>query len=266
MKHELYMVGRFLQIALKSSTIYRLDFTVGVIGTILYNGVYLAAIGIITYQFQTLAGWSLWELVFLYGLFMASHSIYEMFFYDLSSINRDIMDGELDKYYYRPISMLVQLLGKRLTFQALASGIIAVICLVVSYNELSIQWIGFQWMMFPVYIIAGTFVETSVNFMISSLAFFHPNARSLWWSYFQLILVVQRYPLIIFGGFLRILLTCILPLAFINYYPALHLLHKQSEAALPFLPYISPIVAIIFAFIAAMVFHTGTKYYQSSGS
>jgi len=266
MKHDLHMIRRFLLISFKSGTIYRLDFTIGLIGTILYNGVYLAAIGIITYRFQTLAGWGLWELVFLYGLFMASHSIYEIFFYHLSGINRDIMDGELDKYYYRPVSMLVQLLGKRLTFQSLASGVIAVACLVVSYGQMEIEWSAFQWLMLPVYIIAGTLVETSVNFMVSCLAFFHPNARSLWWSYFQLILVVQRYPIIIFGGFLRVLLTCILPLAFINYYPALHLLNKQYEAPFRFMPYISPLVAVIFIFIAAFVFHTGTKHYQSSGS
>ena len=116
MKHELFMMTRFFKIAFKSGTIYRFDFTVGLIGTILYNGVFLSAIGIITYQFQTLAGWGLWELVFLYGLFMASHSIYEVFFYHLAGINRDIMAGELDKYYYRPVNMLVQLLGKQLTF------------------------------------------------------------------------------------------------------------------------------------------------------
>jgi ABC-2 type transport system permease protein len=260
------MAWRFLRAGFKSGTIYRVDFTVGLVGTLLYNGVYLSAIGIITYQFQTLAGWGLWELVFLYGLFMASHSIYEVFFYHLSGINRDIMDGELDKYYYRPVGMLVQLLGKQLSFQSIASGIIAAACLVAAYSQMPVQWSGFQWVMLPIYVLAGTLVETAVNFMVSCLAFFHPNARSLWWSYFQLILVVQRYPLIIFGGFLRLLLTCILPLAFINYYPALHLLNKQDEAPFLFMPYISPLVAAIFIFIAAFVFHAGTKRYQSSGS
>jgi len=266
MKHELFMVRRFLLISFKSGTAYRVDFSVGLIGTLLYNSVFLLAIGIITYQFQTLAGWGLWELVFLYGLFMASHSSYEIFFYHLAGINRDIMDGELDKYYYRPVNMLIQLLGKRLSFQSIASGIIAIACLIVSYNQLDIHWSGFQWIILPVYILAGTLIETAVNFMISCLAFFHPNARSLWWSYFQLLLVVQRYPIIIFGGFMRVLLTCILPLAFINYYPALHLLNKQYEAPFQFMPYISPVVAVVFITIAAFIFSSGTKHYQSSGS
>ena len=78
--------------------------------------------------------------------------------------------------------------------------------------------------------------------------------------------LVQHYPIDIFGLWFRVIVTGIIPVAFMNYYPALMLLGKfdpQNSSA--WLGYLSPVVALILIAIASGVWHLALRRYSSSG-
>jgi ABC-2 type transport system permease protein len=79
--------------------------------------------------------------------------------------------------------------------------------------------------------------------------------------------LVQWYPIDIFGKAFRVIVTGLIPVAFMNYYPALMLLDKlDRESPWWWLGYMSPIVALLLVGITAGVWRLALRRYSSSGS
>jgi ABC-2 type transport system permease protein len=78
--------------------------------------------------------------------------------------------------------------------------------------------------------------------------------------------LVQHYPIDIFGLWFRVVVTGIIPVAFMNYYPALMLLGKlDADSPKAWLGYVSPLVALALTVIASGVWHLALRRYSSSG-
>ena len=75
------------------------------------------------------------------------------------------------------------------------------------------------------------------------------------------------YPLDVYSGWLRRFVTFVLPLAFVNYYPALHILDREDPLGLPdWIWLLSPVVALAMAGVARLAWSAGVRRYQSTGS
>ncbi len=78
--------------------------------------------------------------------------------------------------------------------------------------------------------------------------------------------LVQHYPIDIFGMWFRVIVTGLIPVAFMNYYPALMLLGKlDAQSPSAWLGYMSPLVAVILLTIASGVWHLALRRYSSAG-
>lgn len=72
-----------------------------------------------------------------------------------------------------------------------------------------------------------------------------------------------QYPLTIYRPWLRKFFTAVIPLACVNYFPALAILGRPAPFALP---WVSPIVGLAFLAITLQVWQAGVRRYQSTGS
>lgn len=262
MVRELKMLFIFLRASAKSRIMYRTDFVIGLAGTLFYNAAFLASIGVITSRFNSIGGWSLWEMLFLYSLFMLGHSIYGFFFINMTMLNRTIMEGALDKYFLRPYSILIQMNGTQLNYTAFVDTVIGVTGVIVSYQKLGLNWSLVQYGLLIIFAVSGALIEYSLSLAMNCITFILPNSRSMYSAYYQFILIAQRYPLNIFGNGFQMLLTFVFPLGFMNYYPSMVLLGRQGSLA----GYFAPIVAAICVFIAHMIFNKCIKSYTSVGN
>lgn len=77
--------------------------------------------------------------------------------------------------------------------------------------------------------------------------------------------LMQQYPVNIFGKYFQIFVTCFLPVAFINYYPSMILLHKNTEQIYLW-QYCAPLAAFLMLLIAALVWTKGVKRYAGTGN
>ena len=75
-----------------------------------------------------------------------------------------------------------------------------------------------------------------------------------------------KYPISIYGGVLQGLFTFVLPLGFINYYPAQFLLSKSSGIFNYQLGIITPLVGAAIFLLAYVLWMWRLKHYNSSGS
>jgi ABC-2 type transport system permease protein len=75
------------------------------------------------------------------------------------------------------------------------------------------------------------------------------------------------YPLSIFPRGIQMLLTFLVPVGFISFYPALDFVGPNDSFALPIdLALFTPAVGAVLFLLAYAIFHRGLKRYESAGS
>lgn len=258
---------RLIQISLLARMQYRANFIAGILGLIVWNVINLGLIGVMVTRFTSLNTWTLWELVFLYSLWILGHSLYSLFFSQTTQMEDYLIEGTFDQFLLRPASPLIQFLGRELQYIEIADMLFGLTGISLAYAHLGLHWNGWQWSFFFIAIISGAIIELSMNLIIAFSAFWTGRSRGSFIIVNQFYGLVQQYPLDIFGSVFRMIVTGLIPVAFMNYYPALMLLDKLDRAV-PWwwLGYMSPMVALLLIGIASGVWRLALRRYSSSGS
>jgi ABC-2 type transport system permease protein len=77
----------------------------------------------------------------------------------------------------------------------------------------------------------------------------------------------MTYPVSIYATWFRRVLTYGVPLAFVNYFPALAALGRTEAAGWPaFVPWLSPFVCALVLALGLAAFARGLRHYESTGS
>lgn len=246
---------------------YRADFIAGLAGIVVLNAANLLLITILVYQFHTLKGWTVWQLIFLYSLWVLCHSLYSVFFLHVSDLENALVNGSFDQYLLRPISPLVQFLGGEVQYLGFSDAFLGVAGLTLGYIHLKLNWTPWEFAFLLVSILSGATIEVTIALALSSIAFWTVRSRATIYVMSQFEGVIQQYPLNIFGKWFRIATTVVLPVAFMNYYPALFLLHKNIlGAGCEWLKFMSPVVAVVLLCITGLVWRLGIAHYEGTGS
>ena len=118
-----------------------------------------------------------------------------------------------------------------------------------------------------VMILGGALIQAAVLLLSSTASFFMINDNPiLGFLLFDMKSFID-YPIVIFPKTLQLILTFVLPYAFINFYPAAFLFGKELPAGFPeILKYMTPVVGLILFGIALRVWNWGLSKYKSTGS
>ena len=262
MIRELKMMFKLLRASAKSQMMYRADFVIGLLGTLAYNAVFLATVGIIAQKFGSFGGYSGWEIMLLYALFELAHGFYGFFLYNMSSyLTKVVADGKLDIFFLRPYSILIQLNTRQMNYVYFVDVFIGTVCLIFAAEQIEVTW-NLRWLLLPVFVVSGAFIEFALGLIFNCILVISPYTDALYGAYFQFVLIAQRYPLSIFAKGFQTLLTFVFPLGFINYYPMLFLLEHEKG----WIGCLAPLVAIVTTWIAIKVFHVLLRFYSSTGN
>ena len=96
--------------------------------------------------------------------------------------------------------------------------------------------------------------------IFSITSFWTYRSNEVIWSAFRTYTFAQ-YPIDIYNKFIKILITFILPFAFVAYYPTMSYLGFNN-----YMIYLSPVVAIILWVIAVKVWNLALNKYRSTGN
>jgi ABC-2 type transport system permease protein len=104
----------------------------------------------------------------------------------------------------------------------------------------------------------------AINWFGASLCFWTTRSNAAMYITERFTVLMQQYPVNIFGRYFQIFVTCFLPVAFINYYPSVVLLGKAAEVQL--WQYGAPVVAFLLLAITAFIWSKGVKRYAGTGN
>lgn len=258
---------KMIRVSMLARLQYRADFITGAVGVIIWNAASLGLIGILINQFGHLNGWTIWELVFLYSLWNLGHSLFSLLFWHINSLEDYLIEGTFDLFLIRPVSPLLQFFGREIHYMGLADVLIGVTGVSLAYANLGLHWDGVQWIFFVLAIISGALIEVTLALMIACTAFWTGRSRAGFSVMMQFNTLVEQYPVDIFGDWFRVVVTGLLPVAFMNYYPALMLLDKiDPNSTWAWLGYASPVVALWLVGLASVTWRLALQRYASSGS
>jgi len=263
---SLRLYFKLIRIAFQSRMQYRADFITGIIGVIVMNVVSLGLISILVTRFTNINGWTLWQMVFLYCLWMLGHSIFSLFFFHIRTLEDYLVQGTFDQFLIRPVSAFILFLGREVQYIGIADLGFGVVGIALAYSNLGLHWGWGKWLFFGLAVLSGSLIEMTLNLMVACVAFWTGRSRRANSLVMQMNVMIQRYPVDIYGTVFRVVVTSLIPVAFMNYYPALMLLDKlDRQNPWWWLSYMSPVVALIMISCSASLWNLALRHYSSSG-
>ena len=252
--------------SLRSELQYRANFLIMALMGIVYQCTGFAFIWVVLARFQALAGWTLGEVAFLYGLRLIMHAINGALTGGLYSLEWKVRQGEFDRYLVRPMPPLLQLMCERIHV-SIAGDLIGGLALFAAAASLvAVNWTPLALLYLVLAVFGGALVELALRVLFSALAFRFLSANAFMSVLDTVFSNFTNYPLNIFGSVLEFLLTFGVPLAFMAYFPAVVLLGRTGELQVsPIFAYGAPLAGIVWLCVALLVFHHEMRNYQSAG-
>jgi ABC-2 type transport system permease protein len=248
---------------LQSQMEYKTDFILGNIAAILGQVVGIAFVWIIFQRIGDLNGWSLPQIMLIYGLSALPHSLTALFFSGPWNLNYYVQMGEFDRFLVRPVSSLFLLLADEAAIHSLGNLLTGGAIIALASRELHLAWTLANIAFVLLVVLCGTVICISINLMTAAISFWFTGSGTALSFLVQRLREFSRYPLDIYALPIQVLLTWIIPFAFTSFFPAAFLLGRQEYT---FFVYLIPLISIAFFVIACGIWRLGLNQYQSTGS
>ena len=119
---------------------YRLSFWMMCIAIVAGEACMVGLLGALLSKFRALDGWTLAEIVFLYGLANLAYSLMQILGSQLDDFDRYIVRGELDTVLIKPVPPLFYILASRVELHHAARALTSVAIFILALNLAHIRW------------------------------------------------------------------------------------------------------------------------------
>ena len=263
MKRMLRIYRKLLVQNIKMLMEYRIDFLTGAFSFIIDQAVGIGFIFIIFSQIPHLAGYTLDQIVFIYGFSLIPKGLDHMFTDNLWSVGYFIVQrGGFDKYLTRPINPLFHVIAEKFQIDAAGELLMGIVLVCMSAGSAGMIFTPISVIFFIVAIIFASLIYTSIKLGTAALAFWIKVSGQVT-QVFYMANEFAKYPTTIYSDFIRTIVTYIVPFAFTGYYPCVYFLTGENP-----LFNIGGVVGIsvIMMTISLTIWNRGLRAYESAGS
>lgn len=241
----------------------KVDFLMGLFGFFLTQMTGIAFLYLVFQQIPDLKGWSLDQLIFIYGFAQIPRGIDHLLTDNIWLVAwRWVINGEFDRYMLRPMNVFFQIIAEKLQPDAVGELLVGTILVVRSLSKGIVILDGIHILMFLVSVLAGAVIYTSIKLFFAALAFWLKTSGPFLQTAYQMS-DFAKYPTEIYSKGIQFIITWIIPFAFVAYLPASYFLKTNVSAGIIG---IECIIAVVFWCIAYATFNRGLKIYESAGN
>ena len=252
----------FIQYA-KVRLAYRGDFLLSVLTTLLATACGMAVVFLIFSRVPRIAGWSFTQILFLYGFSLLPLSLFNTISINLYYFSDSyIVMGKFDQVLLRPVNSLFQVMFEKFRLEALGDMLLGLFIILSCARALGLTLGVGEWLFIALATICGCAIYTSVFLSLTCVSFWMEDRVGVVPPVYNM-LAFGRYPLDIYGQFIRFLLSWVVPFGFASFYPSAYLLGKDAYRAYA---YVLPLVAAVFLAASLAVWSRGVRNYTSTGS
>ncbi|MFJ7065413.1 ABC transporter permease [Streptomyces sp. NPDC101115] len=253
---------------IRSTLTYRTSFVLTLLSNLVVTFFDFVVILLMFGQVRGLGGFSFAEVAFLYGTSGTAFGLADLVMGSLPKMGKRVRDGTLDTFLLRPAPVLAQVAADRFALRRLGritQGLIVLVWSLVLLDE--VTWTPLKVFLVPVMLLSGAVIFAAVMVLGASVLFWMQDAAEVTNSFTYGGNNLLQYPPTIFAQDLVRGVVFVVPLAFVNWLPALYVLGRPAPDGVPgWTAFASPLVAAVCCAVAGWAWRTGLRSYRSTGS
>lgn len=262
-----HVYARIVGSRIRSQLAYPRSFALDVAGQGLVQAGELVVILAVFAQVRAIGGFARDEVLLMYALSGIAFGLADMVVGQLDELPTWIRTGTFDVLLTRPLSTFLQVLTGDVQLRRLGRALVSAGVLVVVLVQGGIAVTPLVAALLVLTPLTGAVIIGSIWVATCAVSFWIVEGRELANAFTYGSTISTAYPITIFAPWLRTLFCFLVPGAFVAYYPALAILGRADPLGLPAaLPYLTPLVAVAAAGVAALVWRAGVRRYTGTGS
>lgn len=252
---------------IRSTMAYRASFAMTAFGNFAATALDFVAILLMFSRVDRLGGYSLPEVALLYGVSGTAFGFADLALGSMDRLGRRVRDGTLDTLLVRPAPVLAQVAADRFALRRLGRITQGLLVLGYALAVLDIHWTPLKVLMMPMMLLSGAAIFSAVFVAGGAFQFVAQDASEVQNSFTYGGNTLLQYPPTVFAKDMLRGVTFVLPLAFVNWLPALYVLGRPYPLDLPvWVAFAPPAVAALCCALAGLAWRAGLRAYRSTGS
>ncbi|KQZ70317.1 ABC transporter permease [Nocardioides sp. Root151] len=249
----------------RASMTYRVSFWMMTVAGFVIGALDFIGIWILFHTIDSMGGFSLREVAFLYGATGIGLAFADMFVGRIERLGQMIRMGDLDTMMVRPVPLLAQVCSNEFALRRLSRILLCTI--VTGWASLYVEWTPMRLLVMAGMLTGGAAIFCSIFVMLACIQFLTADGVEFANAFTYGGNTITQYPLAIFPGEVVKALTFVLPLAFVNWYPALFILGRDDPFGMPqWFQFLSLLVGAAMLWLTTFVWRSGVRHYRSTGS
>ncbi|NSC21903.1 transporter [Streptomyces albus subsp. chlorinus] len=252
---------------IRSSWAYRASFAIMLAANFASTALDFAAITLMFAQVDALGGFTLPEVAFLYGTSCVAFGLADLLLGTAERVGRRVRDGTMDILLTRPVPVLSQVAADRFALNRLGRILQAGLVLGWSLTRLELDWTAGRMALLVSMVLCGAVIFGCVFVLGGAFQFWAQDASEVQNAFTYGGITLLQYPPTVFGKELVRGVTFVVPLAFVNWLPALRVLGRDDPLGLPgWMDFAAPAVALLCCAGAGALWRAGLRAYRSTGN
>jgi ABC-2 type transport system permease protein len=261
----LKLFARFVEFSVGRSLEFRLDFFFRVVMDLIYYLMNIAFFRILFLHTGSLGGWDVHQMmIFVSGFCVIDGMYMTLFSNNLWWFPKYVNQGDLDYHLVRPVSSLFMLSVRDFATNSFINFLLSLGVLawaVHGYRSHSGEFGFGKVILFLAFLVLGLLVQYLLRMTFIIPVFWTHSSRGLDSFYYQMSHIIER-PDRIFRGWVRIILSWVIPFAVISSAPA-HLVLDAFQWKVFF--HLLAVIAL-YAALVSVLWRAGLKAYSSASS
>jgi ABC-2 type transport system permease protein len=258
----LRLAGLFLRIGVLNELQYRANFFVQIFETMLAMLVSIGGISIIFAHTGTLGGWKSDELLALVGIYFLVGGLINFIIQpSMQRLMEDVRTGTLDFMLTKPEDAQLLASIRQVQIWKLIDVILGLALVILAVTRIGAQVGAVQALGFGVALLAGGAIVYSFWLLLATLVFWFVRIDNIL-VIFQSVYEAGRWPVGIYPGWLQMVLTFLVPVAFAVTVPAEAVVGRLTPESLLG----AVLLAVVMLTISRQFWRIGVRHYSGASA
>ncbi len=262
--YYLRLTRSFARASMQNELAYRSNFWISLLHACLNLGVGVLGVIVLFGQVEQVNGWDLAAMLVLLGVYLTLSAVRGLFIGPSldaqAGMDGDIWSGRFDYTLLRPVDVQFHVSVRDWRPLALIDLALGIGVLLTGMLKMGQTLTLGNLLSFTLVLAAGLVILYAILLAFAGLIFWSPGFLFTW--LFDAFFQMARYPVQLYPGWLRLILTWVIPVGLMTTLPA----QTVRGATSPWVQAGSLLLALIFFVAATVLFRTGLRRYASASS
>lgn len=268
MLNALALFGRYVATSVRAQMQYPASTFMLTLGQFAITAIEMTSVLALFDRFGQLPGWTLAEVCVFYGTANLTYSLAETICRGFDVFGPTfVRSGGFDRILLRPRSAALQIVGHEFRLSRMGRFAQGLIVLVAASSLFGFHWTWLAVLLCAASVIGGIAFFTGLYVLQAVISFWTVDGLEVANMLTHGGVTAGQFPLGIYAGWFRALMTFVVPLACVAYYPVVAALGRHDPLGAP--DWVLPVAPVVgFAFLAAsfIAWRFGVARYTSTGT